>query len=251
MNNLIRVLVADSNESTTKEIEKFFCSHEVIKVVACKNNGEETLEYIINHVDSFDVIVMDLLLPKMDGLFLLGELKRRGILKKVIITTGFSDQKMIDEANLYGVNYYMLKPINYMSLERRLLSIGTQRNTRSLVNVESALTDLLHSLGIPSHIRGFQYVRDGILITYARKSPINFITKDIYPELSRRYNTTPSRVERAIRHAIEVSWTRGDIKLIDDVFGNSIDINRDKPTNSEFIATIADRLRVKANVIYN
>lgn len=251
MNNLIRVLVADSNESTTKEIEKFFCSHEVIKVVACKNNGEETLEYIINHVDSFDVIVMDLLLPKMDGLFLLGEFKRRGILKKVIITTGFSDQKMIDEANLYGVNYYMLKPINYMSLERRLLSIGTQRNTRSLVNVESALTDLLHSLGIPSHIRGFQYVRDGILITYARKSPINFITKDIYPELSRRYNTTPSRVERAIRHAIEVSWTRGDIKLIDDVFGNSIDINRDKPTNSEFIATIADRLRVKANVIYN
>lgn len=251
MNNLIRVLVADSNENATKEIEKFFCSHEVIKVVACKNNGEETLEYIINHVDSFDVIVMDLLLPKMDGLFLLGELKRRGILKKVIITTGFSDQKMIDEANLYGVNYYMLKPINYMSLERRLLSIGTQRNTRSLVNVESALTDLLHSLGIPSHIRGFQYVRDGILITYARKSPINFITKDIYPELSRRYNTTPSRVERAIRHAIEVSWTRGDIKLIDDVFGNSIDINRDKPTNSEFIATIADRLRVKANVIYN
>lgn len=251
MNNLIRVLVADSNENATKEIEKYFCSHEVIKVVACKNNGEETLEYIINHVDSFDVIVMDLLLPKMDGLFLLGELKRRGILKKVIITTGFSDQKMIDEANLYGVNYYMLKPINYMSLERRLLSIGTQRNTRSLVNVESALTDLLHSLGIPSHIRGFQYVRDGILITYARKSPINFITKDIYPELSRRYNTTPSRVERAIRHAIEVSWTRGDIKLIDDVFGNSIDINRDKPTNSEFIATIADRLRVKANVIYN
>lgn len=251
MNNLIRVLVADSNENATKEIEKYFCSHEVIKVVACKNNGEETLEYIINHVDSFDVIVMDLLLPKMDGLFLLGELKRRGILKKVIITTGFSDQKMIDEANLYGVNYYMLKPINYMSLERRLLSIGTQRNTRSLVNVESALTDLLHSLGIPSHIRGFQYVRDGILITYARKSPINFITKDIYPELSRKYNTTPSRVERAIRHAIEVSWTRGDIKLIDDVFGNSIDINRDKPTNSEFIATIADRLRVKANVIYN
>ena len=120
-----------------------------------------------------------------------------------------------------------------------------------LFNQEAIVTDLLHSLGIPSHIRGFQYIRDGILLMCNNENRISYITKDIYPELSLRYNTPPSRVERAIRHAIETSWNRGDMELMDEIFGNSLNLNRDKPTNAEYITTIEDRLKVRSNLVIN
>lgn len=251
MNSSIKVLVIDNDNSVTKEVKKYFGSHEVIKVVACKNDGEEGLNYILNNINYFDVIVMDLLLPKFDGLFILSELKKRNINKKVIITTSFKDDNVMEEANEYGVDYYMLKPVNFMSLEKRLLSLCLNKKTSMLFNQDAIVTDLLHSLGIPSHIRGFQYIRDGILILYNSASPVTYITKEIYPELSRKYDTTPTRVERAIRHAIEVSWNRGDMDLMDEIFGNSLNLNRDKPTNSEYITTIADRLKVRSNLVTN
>jgi len=251
MNSSIKVLVIEDNESITKDIEKYFSSHEVIKVVACKNDGEEGLNYIINNVNNIDVIVMDLLLPKLDGLFILSEMKRRNINKNIIITTSFRDDRILEEANQYGVDYYMLKPVNFISLEKRLLNININKGNGKLFNQEAVVTDLLHSLGIPSHIRGFQYIRDGILLMFNSSTPISYITKDIYPELSVKYDTTPSRVERAIRHAIEVSWNRGDMDLMDEIFGNSLNVNRDKPTNSEYITTISDRLKVKSNLVTN
>jgi len=251
MNSSIRVLVIDNDSSVTKEVKKYFSSHEVIKVVACKNDGEEGLNYILNNINYFDVIVMDLLLPKFDGLFILSELKKRNINKNVIITTSFKEDKVMEEANEYGIDYYMLKPVNFMSLEKRLLSLCLNKKTSMLFNQDAIVTDLLHSLGIPSHIRGFQYIRDGILILYNSASPITYITKEVYPELSRRYDTTPTRVERAIRHAIEISWNRGDMDLMDEIFGNSLNLNRDKPTNAEYITTIADRLKVRANLVTN
>lgn len=251
MNSSIRVLVIENNISVTKDIEKYFSSHEVIKVVACKNDGEEGLNYILNNVNYFDVIVMDLLLPKLDGLFILSELKRRNINKGVIITTSFKDDKIMEEANQYGVDYYMLKPVNFMSLEKRLININYNKGNGKLFNQEAILTDLLHALGIPSHIRGYQYIRDGILLMYNSPNAISYITKEIYPELAEKYNTTPSRVERAIRHAIEVSWNRGDMDLMDEIFGNSLNLNRDKPTNAEYISTLSDRLKVKSNLVTN
>lgn len=251
MKSSIRVLVIENNESITKDIEKYFSSHEVIKVVACKKDGEEGLNYILNNGNCFDVIVMDLLLPKLDGLFILGELKRRNINKNVIITTSFKDDKIMDEANQYGVDYYMLKPVNFMSLEKRLLCLNLNKGNNKLFNQEAILTDLLHSLGIPSHIRGYQYIRDGILLMYNSPNQISYITKEIYPELADRYDTTASRVERAIRHAIEISWNRGDMDLMDEIFGNSLNLNRDKPTNAEYISTLADRLKVKSNLVTN
>ena len=252
MNSSIKMLVIDDNKSLTNDIEKYFSSHEVIKVVACKNNGEEGLDYIINNANNIDIIVMDLLLSRMDGLFILSEMKRRNINKGVIIITNFKDDYIMDEANQYGVDYYMLKPINFMSLEKRLLSVNTNSNrNKGDFSQERIVTDLLHTLGIPTHIRGFQYIRDGILLICNNKTKITYITKDIYPELSRRYNTTPTRVERAIRHAIEISWNRGDVDLMDEIFGNSLNVNRDKPTNAEYITTIADRLKIKANLVTN
>ncbi len=253
MKNKIKVLVIDSNESLTKDVEKYFSSHEVIKVVACKNDGEEGLSFILNNVNDIDIIVMDLILPSLDGLFILSELEKRNIHKNVIITTNFRDENVLDEANKLGIDYYMLKPINFMSLEKRILNINMKQTIQNnkFFNQEAILTDLLHSLGIPSHIRGFNYIKEGIMIVYKNKNAISYITKDVYPQIAEKYDTTPTRVERAIRHAIEISWSRGDINLMEDIFGNSLDVNRDKPTNAEYLTTLADRLRVNNNLIYS
>lgn len=251
MKNSIKVLVIDDNISMTKDIEKYFSSHEVIEVVACKKDGEEGLSYILNNHNNIDVIVMDLIIPKLDGLFILGELEKRNINKNVIITTSFKDDRIMDEANQYGVDYYMLKPVNFMSLEKRIMGIRSKKKIGRLYNEEVVITDLLHNLGIPSHIRGYQYIKEGILIVYKNGNNISYITKDVYPEISEKFNTTPTRVERAIRHAIEVSWNRGDLNLMEEIFGNSLNVNRDKPTNAEYLTTIADRIRINQNLVYN
>ena len=251
MKTSIKVLVIDNNESITKDMEKYFSSHEVIEVVACKKDGEEGLSYILNNHYNIDVIIMDLLLPNLDGLFILGELKKRNINKNIIITTGFKDDRLMDEANQYGVDYYMIKPINFLNLEKRILSASLRTKKDKSFNIDATITDMLHNLGIPSHIRGYQYIKEGIFIVYMKGNVISYITKDVYPEIANKFDTTPTRVERAIRHAIEISWNRGDLNLMDEIFGNSLNINRDKPTNAEYLTTIADRLRINQNLIYN
>lgn len=251
MKNNIRVLVIDNSESITKDIEKYFSSHEVIKVVACKNDGEEGLSYILNNYNNIDVIVMDLIIPKLDGLFILSELKKRNINKNIIITTSFKDENVMEEANEYGIDYYMLKPVSFISLEKRILNVNLKARKNKLFNQEAIISEFLHKLGIPSHIRGYQYIKEGIMIVYNNGNNISYITKDVYPEIAKKYNTTSTRVERAIRHAIEVSWSRGDINLMEETFGNSLDVNRDKPTNSEYLTTIADRLRINQNLVFN
>ena len=251
MKTSIKVLVIDNNESMTKDVKKYFSSHEVIEVVACKKDGEEGLSYILNNQNNIDVIVMDLILPKLDGLFILGELEKREINKNIIITTSFKDDRVMDEANEYGVDYYMLKPINFMSLEKRILSVSLKKKNDRLFNQEAIITDMLHNLGIPSHIRGYQYIKEGILFVYKSGNNISYITKDVYPEIAQKFKTTPTRVERAIRHAIEISWNTGDLDLMEEIFGNSLNVNRDKPTNAEYLTTIADRLKINQNLIYN
>ena len=251
MKTSIKVLVIDNSESITKDVEKYFSSHEVIEVVACKNNGEEGLSYILNNYNNIDVIVMDLILPKLDGLFILSELEKRKIKKNIIITTSFNDDRIMEEVNEFGVDYYMLKPINFLSLEKRLLTLKSIKNKDKLFNYDAVVTDMLHNLGIPSHIRGYQYIKEGIMIVYQKGNVLTYITKDIYPEIALKYDTTPTRVERAIRHAIEVSWNRGDLNLMEEIFGNSLNVNRDKPTNSEYLTTLADRLKVNHNLVCN
>jgi len=251
MKTSIKVLVIDNNESVTNDMKKYFSSHEVIEVVACKKDGEEGLSYILNNKNNIDVIIMDLIIPKMDGLFILSELEKREIHKNVIITTSFKDDRIMDEANQYGIDYYMLKPLNFLSLEKRILSVNLKNNKFNLFNQEAIITDLLHNLGIPSHIRGYQYIKEGIFIVYKNGNNISYITKDVYPEIANKFKTTATRVERAIRHAIEISWSRGDLNLMEDIFGNSLNVNRDKPTNAEYITTLADRIRINQNLITN
>lgn len=247
----INVLVIDNNQSLTKDIEKYFSSNEVIKVIASLHDGEEGLNYILNHQNSVDVVLMDLILPRLDGLFILSELEKRKIRKSIIVTTSFKDNNVMEEANEYGIAYYMLKPINFMSLEKRIMSLNLENNKKEMFNQDAIISDMLHRLGIPSHIRGYQYIKEGIKIVYNGGNRISYITKDVYPEIASRFDTTPTRVERAIRHAIEVSWSRGDINLMEETFGNSLNVNRDKPTNSEYLTTIADRLKIKHNLVIN
>ena len=152
MNSSIRVLIVDNDESMINEVVKYFSSHEVIEVVACKKDGEEGLEYILNNPNKFDLIIMDLILPKCDGIFILNEMQKRDINKNVIIATSFKEDAMLKEVNKCGVNYYMLKPINLASLEKRILSFNYDDKTSGGVNLNSVISDILHTLGVPTHI---------------------------------------------------------------------------------------------------
>ncbi len=243
----IRVFMVDDNQDVIKEVKEYFSSHVSIEVVGQAYDGEEALNEIILNQEQVDIIIMDLIIPKMDGLSVLKELKKRNINKKSIIITGMNSLEIIKKCTEVGVNYYMLKPFKYENLESHILStLDTVSSQLTIADrdLKQAITTLLHSLGIPAHIKGYMYIRDGIDLMYNKPSMIGAITKELYPEIAEKYDTTSSRVERAIRHAIEVSWTRGDYDLMEDIFGHSVDYDRAKPTNSEFIATIADKLRL-------
>ena len=164
--------------------------------------------------------------------------------------TSFGEEESIRRASKYGVKYYALKPFDLKKLESIIININESvRSNKELVEIQDKklqieITNLLHELGMPSHIKGYQYVRSAILMVYENPSLIGGITKRLYPDLSVKFNTSTERIERAIRHAIQVSFDRGDIKKMEEIFGNSISIDKDKPTNSEFIVTIADNLRL-------
>ena len=246
MKNKIRVVLVDSDNEGLSSIEKYFSKHAVISIVKSIGNGSDAIKYIIDNKDRYDIILMDLLLPGKDGLSILKEMKNNNIDKKVIVLTGYNSLDMIKQVSLFNVNYFMLKPFDLKDLENQIINIKDSKydfidNNKEL---QYNITTLLHSLGVPSHIKGFEYIREGIGLMYANPNMLGAITKEMYPEIAVKFNTTSSRVERAIRHAIEVSWTRGDYDLMEEVFGHSVDFDRAKPTNSEFIATIADKLRL-------
>ena len=248
MEKKIRIFMVDDNQAVVEAVKEYFKNHAVIEVVGEANDGEEALELITKNAKKIDLVVMDFIIPKMDGLSVLEQLKKDGINKKSIIITGMNSLEIIKKCAEVGVSYYMLKPFKYDALEAHI--INSMKNTDGVLSVgdrdlKMAITSLLHSLGIPSHIKGYMYIRDGIGLMYNKPSMIGAITKELYPEIAERYDTTSSRVERAIRHAIEVSWSRGDYELMEDIFGHSVDYDRAKPTNSEFIATIADKLRIE------
>lgn len=256
MENITRVLVIDNNQNVISRIKEQFSSHAVIKVVNTIESGSVALDYILECKNEFDVIVMDLIIPEIDGLTILEKMKENNIRKKVIILTSYKKEYTINMTNNYGVSYYMLKPFSPLALETRILELGKSENLKtpdlneSEKEVHVAISKLLHQLGIPSHIKGYTYIRESVFLFYRDSDAYGGITKEIYPEVALRYSTTASRVERAIRHAIEVSWSRGDYELMEEIFGNSVAFDRAKPTNSEFIATIADRLRFDKKLLH-
>lgn len=247
----INVLVVDDNEGLVGLIKEYFSSNEFINVVACASDGQEAIDIIENNIYDFDLMLLDLIMPRKDGIAVLDYMKKNNIKKKVIVMTSYNEEETIRDVSSYGVRYYALKPFDFKDLESKILQlINNKINNEKIVEIEDKdiqikVTKLLHSLGIPSHIKGYQFIRSAILMVYENPSFIGGITKQLYPDLSIKFNTSTQRVERAIRHAIEVSWLRGDIDLMEDIFGHSVDIDRAKPTNSEFIVTIADKLRLE------
>lgn len=251
MKKTTRILMIDESKELAAVVKKYFENHASIEISYISHDGEDGLSYIKNHPNDYDVILMDIVLPKRDGISILEELKHSGLDKKVIVLTSYNSQEMIRKVALYGVNYYILKPFDIRELEKRIIDLSDDNyyDNRYIDiyhnNLEISITKVLHELGVPSHIKGYQYIREGISLIYDNPSLIGGITKELYPSIAKKYDTTTSRVERAIRHAIEVSWNRGSWDLMEEIFGHSVDIDKAKPTNSEFIVTVADKLRLE------
>ena len=247
----IKVLMIDDNYELTKMVKEYFSSNDNIEVAFVALDGVEGMKLIKEKQGEYDVIILDLVMPKKDGVSVLEDMKKLEMNEKVIVLTSYNTQEMIRKVSELGIDYFILKPFELAELEKRILecvnsngfsskSIDVYKN-----NLQISITKILHELGVPSHIKGYQYIREGISIIYDNPEVIGGITKELYPDIASKFETTVSRVERAIRHAIEVSWNRGNWDLMEEIFRHSVDIDKAKPTNSEFIVTVADKLRLE------
>ncbi|MBQ3078245.1 MAG: sporulation transcription factor Spo0A [Clostridia bacterium] len=248
----IRVILADENEDfayTTKAL----LEREGIEVVAVTSTGEDTIRETLQQQP--DLLVMDLRLPRTDGMGVLLELNRRQTERRipVLIYSGISSEEITRRAIAAGASYYLLKDndISVLITHIRHLARGVEylippqereSQLNSNVQIERAITEIIHDVGVPAHIKGYQYLREAILMAVLDNSILDSVTKRLYPSVARTFQTTPSRVERAIRHAVEVAWDRGNVETLTAYFGYTIHNGKGKPTNSEFIAMIADRL---------
>ena len=244
----IKTLVVDGDINHTREVAKSFGSSSSIEVKSVHTKDEA-----LKLIEESDVIILNMLLNGMDSYELLKEIRKNNNNNKIIIATSeFISADMMQSISNYQINYFIKKPFDISSLEEIIYALYARYNNTSLENdneLKLEITNLLHNLGIPSHIKGYNYIRDGVEMLYKDASLVGSITKELYPSIASTYDTTSSRVERAIRHAIEVSWVRGDYNLMEELFGNSIDYDRSKPTNSEFIVTLADRLKLNTKLV--
>lgn len=260
--NKISVAVVDDNEKIVETICNELERDEEINIVGKAKNGEEAFD-IIKKTNP-DVVVLDLIMPKMDGLSLMNKIHKDGSIIKLpffIITSAISNETVIQDAFGYGAGYYMLKPFETEMIVERVKTaksynkrlpdnkkfVAAYEDKKKFMdrNIESDVTNIIHDVGVPAHIKGYQYLREAIMVVVQDIDVINQITKQLYPAIAERYGTTPSRVERAIRHAIEVAWARGKNEAVENIFGYTISASKGKPTNSEFIAMIADKLRLE------
>ena len=245
----INILMIDDNINLIEMVKEYFKNNEMVNIAFEAHDGEEGINEITKNKDKIDLIILDLIMPNKDGIYVLNEMKKRGINKKVIVATSYNAAEVIREVSEFGVSYYILKPFDLTDLEKRIYDITKKETNNQSIdfynsNLQVSITKMLHELGIPSHIKGYQYIREAVNIIFENPSVIGGITKELYPELAKKFDTTTSRVERAIRHAIEVSWNRGNLEFMEEIFGFSVDIDKAKPTNSEFMVTIADKLRL-------
>lgn len=262
VNEVVSVAVVDDNEKIVQTICDELSKDNGIKVVGKAKNGEEAYDVI--RKNNPDVVILDLIMPKMDGLSLMNKIHNDGTLIKspfFIITSAISNESVIQDAFGFGAGYYMLKPFEMDMIVDRVKSaksynrripenkkfVDANEDKRQFMerNIESDVTAIIHDVGVPAHIKGYQYLREAIIMSVNDTEMLNSITKILYPTIAKKYQTTSSRVERAIRHAIEVAWNRGRMDTIDELFGYTINAEKGKPTNSEFIALIADKIRLE------
>jgi two-component system response regulator (stage 0 sporulation protein A) len=251
----ISIFMADDNREFCDAITSFIGRQPDMEVTGVAYDGQEA----IAKIESLrpDIAIIDGVMPKLDGLGVLEKLNLNepaGYAPICIILSAITQDKITQKAIELGAEYYIAKPFDLESLVVRIRQLKEQltktgTSTRSArnkeVNLETKITGILHEIGVPAHIRGYHYMREAIMMAVGDMDILNYITKELYPTIARKCNTTPSRVERAIRHAIEVAWSRGKVEIIDSLFGYTISNHKGKPTNSEFIALIADKLRLE------
>ncbi len=267
MKEKIKILIADDNIDFVSTLITYFSTQEDVEVIATAKDGQEAYNKIIT--EKPDVALLDVIMPHLDGLGVLEKLISSNInLPICVMLSAVGQDNVTAQAINLGAQYYILKPFKMDVLMKRIrelvnnpaepkikpqmINTKEQKSNYVVINnqaskeeiLEIKVTNIIHEIGVPAHIKGYQYLRDGIIMVVNNIEVINQITKQLYPDLAKKYKTTPSRVERAIRHAIEVAWNRGQIETVESIFGYTVNSNKGKPTNSEFIAMIADKLRL-------
>ena len=242
MENKKTVLLADANEEFRVLLGKSIETSEEFTVVGSTGDGTEALRLLEQQEP--EIAIIDLVLPGTDGVGLLRHIREKGIRTRVIILSIFCTDQVVAEAVGLGAAYFLPKPCDLEALLDRMRTVTGQqgRPEDSPAALKNQVTGIIHEIGVPAHIKGYQYLREAIIIAVNDMEVINAVTKVLYPTVAKRFGTTPSRVERAIRHAIEVAWDRGDLETLQKYFGYTVSNAKGKPTNSEFIAMIADRL---------
>lgn len=257
----LNVAIADDNEKMIDLLETLIKEDNEQELVGHANNGADIYD-IIKEKEP-DVVLLDIIMPKVDGLTVMERVGKDCTIKKhpaFIVVSAVGQEQITEDAFNLGANYYVLKPFdNDMLISRikhirqlrdgrkdlRRINAYEDKNTYFERNLETDVTNIIHEIGVPAHIKGYQYLRDAIILSVNDMEMLNSITKILYPTIAKKHQTTPSRVERAIRHAIEVAWSRGKMDTIDELFGYTVSTGKGKPTNSEFIALIADKIRLE------
>lgn len=258
-----KILIADDNKEFCHIMVQFLINYDEFEIVGIAGDGIETLEL----VEKFkpDILILDMIMPHLDGLGVLERLNenKENTTPKVLILSAVGNDKLTQKAINLGAFYYIIKPFDLEILARRLMEMSglqnlprlyenmeayrtTTNNKGQIKEYEEKITQIIQEIGIPAHIKGYLYLRESINIVIEDIDYLGAVTKELYPAVAEKYNTTSSRVERAIRHAIEVAWNRGNIETINRIFGYTINNNKGKPTNSEFIALISDKLRLES-----
>lgn len=255
----VEVMLVDDNKDFCNLLKEFLNQQEDFAVAATAHDGVTALEKIEEH--EFDVLVLDVIMPQLDGIGVLEEIKEKGLHDefKIIMLTAFGQEDLTQQVVELGADYYILKPFDLDKLASRIKQViePNTNNGRSEyvirheekeINVAERVTEIMHNIGVPAHIKGYLYLRQAITMVIEDVELLGAVTKELYPSVADKFDTTASRVERAIRHAIEVAWKNGNTKAINDIFGHSITSSTGKPTNSQFIAKIADKLRIEMKV---
>ncbi|NLL52994.1 MAG: sporulation transcription factor Spo0A [Peptococcaceae bacterium] len=262
----IKVILADDNRDFIEILQNYIKKQEDMVLCGVAYNGNDALTMIKEKEP--DIVVLDIIMPHLDGLGVLEKISEYPKKPKVIILTSFGQENMTQRAVQLGADYYILKPFDLETLGKRIRQLAgaseitpmvaspqiVVENQTEITNKKSGLqgtrdtdvevTKMIQQMGVPAHVKGYQYLRDAIVSVIKDVSLLGAVTKELYPMIAKKYNTTPSRVERAIRHAIELAWDRGNIDFMNKFFGYTINVDRGKPTNSEFIAMVADKLRI-------
>ncbi|HFL3652500.1 TPA: sporulation transcription factor Spo0A [Clostridioides difficile] len=265
----IKIVLSDDNKDFCQVLKEYLSNEDDIDILGIAKDGIEALDLVKKTQP--DLLILDVIMPHLDGLGVIEKLNTMDIPKmpKIIVLSAVGQDKITQSAINLGADYYIVKPFDFVVFINRIRELVSNRVTqvepkprpvqetqmtrsdfvKNVGNIETEITNIIHEIGVPAHIKGYLYLREAIKMVIDNVELLGAVTKELYPSIAKKFNTTPSRVERAIRHAIEVAWSRGKVDTINQLFGYTVHNTKGKPTNSEFIAMIADKLRLEHSMV--